>query len=55
MGHLVLEILADSARHEALVDTLASTLASIAEYLVIKNIADLVHEAGAQAKEARRG
>ncbi len=54
LAHLVVDILADSARQEALADTLASDLASIAEFLVLKNIADLVQEAGAEAREARR-
>ena len=55
LAHLVVDILADSARHEALADTLAGDLAAIAEFLVIKNIADLVQEARAEAKAARHG
>lgn len=52
LAHLVVDYLADRARHRGLVDTMAMDLTWIAEDFVVKHIVDFVDDACAPRKEA---
>ena len=55
LAHRAVDLAIDSGYHESLCGELPFSLAYIARDHVIKMVTDLVQEARAEAKEARRG
>ena len=55
LAHLVVDLMADSGRHNWLADSVAGNLVCLADDVVIKNVTDLIGEARAAGKAVARG